>query len=274
MTHRCRGTGCTEANSRYEAHRSRQRLYGIEADFVDAAPVREHINALRQSGLGLRRIAALSGVSRSTLSELYAERPGRNTKQRVRSSIARKLLAVDSGQDSLAAAAPVDATGTHRRIQALVALGYSYTRLGAGLGLSGGNVAAMLQRQSVQARTARKVSDLYESYWDRPIAGAEGSRSRNLAQRKGWLPPMAWDDETIDDPDFEPAAAEPPQGSKVEAKRRAFLEEIEHLAGFSLPLGEVSRHLGITADAVEKQLVRLGRQDLLKRMSLNGKRAA
>lgn len=274
MVHRCHGAACREANRKYEAQRSRQRLYGIEVDRVDATPVLEHINTLRQSGLGLRRISALSGVSRSTLAELYTARPGRDTKQQVSSATARKIMALETGQDSLAAAAPVDATGSHRRIQALVALGYSYTRLGAELGMSGGNVATLLQRPSVLARTARKVSDLYESHWDRPIAGPEGIRSRNLAQSKGWLPPMAWDDETIDDPEFDPTVAEILPVSKVEAKRRAFLEEVEHLAAFNMPAGDVSRHLGITADAMEKQLVRLGRQDLWKRMSLNGKRAA
>ncbi|MDP9185088.1 MAG: hypothetical protein M3O29_05415, partial [Actinomycetota bacterium] len=58
----------------------------------------------------------------------------------------------------------------------------------------------------VQAVTARKIKAVYEELWNQPQTGndwhskASATRARNYAKAHGWLSPLAWDDETIDDP--------------------------------------------------------------------------
>lgn len=122
----------------------------------------------------------------------------------------------------------VDATGTRRRLQALMRCGYSLPVLAARLGCSRQELRRKLhERGTVTAATARAVADLYDDLWDQPPPGSSrqekcsASRSRNYARERGWPPPAAWDDDPgphfIDDPaavpsplwDAEPSA--PPQ---------------------------------------------------------------
>jgi hypothetical protein len=79
----------------------------------------------------------------------------------------------------------------------------------------------MMRRDQVTAATARAVRELYDRLWDKPppengqrerIAAA---RARNHAAQRDWAPPLAWDDDIIDDP-----AGRPAQGWKRPARSR------------------------------------------------------
>ena len=91
----------------------------------------------------------------------------------------------------------VDATGTHRRLQALVALGYTMEGVDAAVGRARGWASQVLQSRSVFLATADVVAEVYDRWCmtvpEHPWAG----RQRTIAHRNGWLPPLAWDD--IDD---------------------------------------------------------------------------
>lgn len=96
----------------------------------------------------------------------------------------------------------VDATGTRRRLQGLNAFGWSYNEIGSRLGQKGTNIGfTALKRKFVYPETAQKVKALYEelSMIPPPDTGPV-STVRSRAYRKGWLPPFAWDDDTIDNP--------------------------------------------------------------------------
>ena len=103
------------------------------------------------------------------------------------------------------------ATGTHRRIQALVATGWSQAKIGGRLGMTPANFAAMMRRDQVTAATERAARAVYDELWNRPppetgqrekIAAA---RARNYARANGWAPPLAWDEDQLDAPDGKPA---------------------------------------------------------------------
>lgn len=99
----------------------------------------------------------------------------------------------------------VDATGTKRRLQALAALGWSWTLLGGKLGMSGAGVGfTALHRGVVYPETKEKIKALYDEMSMLPAVVVVGhdkiERNKRMARRKGWLPPLAWDDEMIDDP--------------------------------------------------------------------------
>lgn len=196
VTERCRCDACREANRVYASRRNRERLaeqWGAATPrLVPADRVREHLARLREAGLGLRTVQRRSGVSRSTLSGI-AGVPSAKTRNRVTAESEARILAVQPQPDMLAGGVRVPSAPTARRLQALAALGWSLPTLAARLGWSA-SVArhrAYATRPSVQLGAARQVADLYEQ-----LSGTPGpsARIRAAAARRGWQPPLAWDD--------------------------------------------------------------------------------
>lgn len=95
----------------------------------------------------------------------------------------------------------VDATGTRRRIQALAAIGWSLAAQSQRLGWKPSTAHAVSSRSWVWPQTAEKVRGLYDEL---SMVPGPNNRARGEAARKGWLPPLAFDDESIDDPDYVP----------------------------------------------------------------------
>lgn len=95
----------------------------------------------------------------------------------------------------------VDSTGAHRRLQALACMGHDAARIARHIGLSTAAVHHLLRRKNV---LAGKLALVKKAYAD--LADVQGTswRVRQIAADKNWAPPMAWDDDTIDDPNAEP----------------------------------------------------------------------
>jgi hypothetical protein len=204
---RCRCTDCTAANTAAGRAVHRAQTFGRWRPFVDATPVREHIRALRAAGIGVEQIAMLAGISTSHVRELadpgcYGN-PGI---RKVRPETAQRVLRIRTHHANRAPRSHVSATGTRRRLQALVAVGWPHDELAARLGRSPAGLRRSMLSDAVTAQTAQDVSDLYEQLWnlsppqstDDQRAAADAARA--FAGERGWLPPLAWDD--IDtDPD-------------------------------------------------------------------------
>jgi hypothetical protein len=210
---RCRCTDCTAANTAASRTVTRERIYGRWHPYVDAGPVREHIAALRAAGIGVERIAQLAGLSTSHIRQMAEHGRGDSTTtRRVRPSTAARVLSVGIDNVSRAPRTRVDATGTRRRLQALIATGWASELLAAELGRRPNSLSRSMTGESVTVRTAQDVATLYERLWNnRPPrttseqrAAAEAAQAHAAA--RGWLPPLAWDD--IDtDPTPPPAIA-------------------------------------------------------------------
>ena len=149
----------------------------------------------------------------------------------------------------------VPAIGTHRRLQALVAIGWPQYWLAERLGLHRSWVAAKLAHQWVTPAVHARVCRLYNDLWDTPPTpktAAERNavqRARTYAARHGWTPPLSWDDDTIDNPHARP------QG--VPGKRRtsgAAVENVLWLAECGTPAEEIARRVGVSASYVETLL--------------------
>jgi hypothetical protein len=120
--------------------------------------------------------------------------------QRVRPSTATRLLSIGIADGSRAPHSRVDATGTRRRLQALIAIGWPTEVLAAQLGRHRNSLCRSMAGQSVTAHTAHEVATLYERLWNSPpprmtgeqCAASDAARAHAAAQ--GWLPPLAWDD--------------------------------------------------------------------------------
>ena len=236
----CRCDACRAANRAAASHRERQILYGRWQPYVDAGPAREHLRNLAAAGIGWRRAARLTGVSTGAVTKILYGGPGqRPPSQRIRPQTATAILAVTPSAGQLAPGALTDSTGARRRLQALVAAGWSQARLARELGMTGANFGAMLRRDQVTAGTARAVSDLYDRLWNQPPpahdqrARIAASRARSHAAQRGWAPPLAWDDDLIDDP-----AAAPAEGWERPSQR--------HSADLAEEAGELFRREGYT----------------------------
>jgi hypothetical protein len=214
---RCRCFPCAAAVREYEQNRVRQHAYGRWDNYVDATPAREHVRALMDAGMGWKRIAAAAGVASSSMWKLlYGQKKADGTQavsRRIVKANAEKLLAV---RLDLADGACVSSLGATRRIQALVALGWSQSKLAGHLDIGPANFTPLAhgRREAVTVAHDRAVRVLYEELsmrrppeaeWRDKIAAA---RSRNYAKARGWLPPLAWDDEHLDDPAYQPAVVD------------------------------------------------------------------
>ncbi|GIH95329.1 hypothetical protein ACFFMN_23490 [Planobispora siamensis] len=224
----CRCYPCAAAKSAYAINRERAIAYGTWAPFVGAEPVRQHIAALREFGIGLRIIAQAAGIQRKTLNVIVNGRADRGTPPpaRIRPRTATAILAVEPTFDLLGAKTIIDAAGTVRRLQALVTCGWSQAKLAERIGWTPSNIGTLMKAERVTVATARLVRGLYADLWD--VAPPEGnprdrgaaSRARTYAAALNWLRPAAWDDDMID---------LPPAALKEEIARQVALMDDEEL---------------------------------------------
>lgn len=206
--HRCRCDECRRVRSETDLRRAKLHAYGRWVDpYVPAEPVREHLQYLREFGLGWKRIAAISGIGNTAVESLIYGRKGGNgdpRKGEVATRVLRRkadaILAVKPDISLLAGGVTIPSRGVHRRIQALVAIGWSQSKLAERIGMEPGNFAGVMHRPQVLVSTHRAVAAMYEELWCTAPAHVVWrekiaySRSLNYAQAHRWLPPLAWDD--------------------------------------------------------------------------------
>ena len=190
------------------------RVRASGTPWADAEPVRAHVLQLRLGGASYRAIAHAAGVSPMTVHNLVNGCQARKqpAPQRMGSIQARQLLAVTP---EAAGAERRNACGSRRRLQALVALGHSPAHLAGQLGISQPRMRRLLhgQTRSISPATHATISMLYSRMWNQ-LPAERGRREQtmadaacHLAEIASWPPPMALDDDRIDDPAYRPRAA-------------------------------------------------------------------
>jgi hypothetical protein len=199
----------TKQDPRYAKRRAVLIDRGQWQPWADAAPVREHVRTLMAAGVGRSQIAARAQVPDRTVCRLLYE-----GQQKIRPAAAEKIMRVTGSEQPIGACLAA-ATGTMRRLQALAVLGWSPRLLAAELGMHTSAVRLVRdgERARIRSATAEAVTALYAKLWDRPPPEATGperiaaTKTRDHARHREWVPPMAWDDDTIDDPAGRPAGA-------------------------------------------------------------------
>jgi transcriptional regulator with XRE-family HTH domain len=97
----------------------------------------------------------------------------------------------------------VDVTGTRRRIRALARIGWSLHEVARRLGVPVQSLSRAHRHSGhVRLATAQKVAALYDELSMTP---GPSVHARCHAERQGWPPPLAWDDDDIDNPTARPA---------------------------------------------------------------------
>lgn len=200
--HRTYAKGC-DGCQRYAAWHKRLhslRLANGERTTVPIAEVRAHLDKLAAAGMTPKMIQAGGPVHRSTLAGLLYK-PGRRT---VAEPVARRILAIPVPAQP-ATPPPrshiTDPTGTLRRVQALARIGWTYRHISAAAQTSH-RLEHYAVQNSVTHETAAAIARAYDLLSMTP---GPSSRVASRAAKFGWAPPLAWDDDTIGDPNAIPA---------------------------------------------------------------------
>lgn len=277
---KCRCEPCSAARKAQDTWRRRQKAYGRYDKYVDAEPVRANVRSLMDTGMGIKTISKRAKVSTGSLTKIvygvYApiEGPhrGRNGKgdllrgpaNRVLRTTAERLYALDveSGQVAFAPGAldPRRTPSARRKVRALVALGWSMSKLGDRLGISQpGNACTLITGdRTMTSGTVDKIEALYDELSmtlpPERTPGERGSanRARNYAKAHGWLPPLALEDvadvELEDDYVDEAAVERRLAGDKTIRLRAGETAEVVRRArAQGMSMARIERDLGLNA---------------------------
>jgi hypothetical protein len=158
----------------------------------------DHIKHLRKLGFNDESIAEAAGVDKKTIGNI---RRGRSEK--IYRYVSDKIMAVppESVYERQKRKGWVPAIGAVRRLQALMANGWRYRDMSPRLGFDAATVAKNAAGW-VTPRKHEAIARLYEELWNQE--GPAGPAYRKRCMTLGYAPPMAWDDDNIDNPAAKP----------------------------------------------------------------------
>lgn len=239
--------------------RARQYLYGDL--IVPAAPVVAHMRALQGQGWTLRQIADAAQVAHSTPHALAHQELTKRT-------VAERILRVTGSPPSLSSHTLVDSTGTRRRVQALATLGWSPERIAVRAGISRGPVYRALGGGGVSVSSATAIRVAYDALWDVRATGGRCDVVAARARAAGWAPPLAWDDDTIDDPVAVPEGV-PDVGKGWRA--RISVGAVEEVLAVEplVTTRQLAERFGVGRTSIQSHLRRKGRRDILEVLNRN-----
>lgn len=182
-----------------EPHHLQARAAGVRGR-QDAADVVAHVRDLQALGWNLADVAKVAHVHVDSVVRVV--RRGR-TKLLPKTKDA--ILSVRDDQfPPDARGCNVDGTGFYRRMEALSAIGWPVRSYADRLGVRPDTIRTRRwQTRVIPAYWHRRMVPLYDELSMRP---GPNKSSIVSAKRYNWAPPLAWDDETIDDPLASPAA--------------------------------------------------------------------
>lgn len=265
------------ARSRWRNRREQLIAAGQWQPFVAAQPVRDHVNRLRAAGMPVWALEQHFGMSAHHLDHLLWGSEGSGPGKEVRTETAQMLLGYWPKLDDFPDSARIDPTGTRRRLQALQVRGFNLIAIAGKSGIAARYFQKAVNADRVTARLARAVRDVYGAWWnadpcDHEVKAWVADRTRRAAQRHGWHGPLAWDDDTIDDPAAVPqtdaAAPVATEGGNVAARwlmgeavilgRDDRREVLQHLFEWTNDTAEeIAARLDMTPEAAERQWHRM-----------------
>ncbi|MBU8834152.1 hypothetical protein [Mycolicibacterium goodii] len=248
----------------YHTFRTRQVAYGRWTPmYVDATPTRDHLEALIAMNLSFAAIGNLTGIAKDVLRGIVNGRGGYPPVEKVHRKTQERVLAVPvptmrEAYKLMLPRAQVDITGTRRRLRALMAIGYVQADLCDRIsGSTFGNRQLWSDRCNyTNAGIAARVVELFDELHLTP---GPSDRARRWAAKRGWDHPLAWDEDTIDDPNAEPyQCVLEPRTKKKERVAPDFPDIIADHRALGRTNMQIAASLGITIDALEQRLHRAG----------------
>lgn len=198
------------AHVRKQDAESAKRRYLGDGGMISNAKVRERLDHLiNERGVTARCIAERTGISETMIiAHHHGRRLGHDLTE-CRVLFERSILAARFTPDDVYL---VPSIGTHRRIQALICAGYSYTFLAERAGYKLAVFHRKLvsdARDKIRRTFALEVNALYDDLLGRDprVEGVTHHGylySQALAAKRGFVPGVCWDDDTIDNPEAMP----------------------------------------------------------------------
>jgi hypothetical protein len=158
--------------------------------YVPAHDTRARLQDLVHAHVPLRTIARAAGLSDTAVNHIVS-----GQHKRVRRNTAERVAALNLADVYDQASGLVPSVGAVRRVQALMALGWRKADL-ADQGVPAGQLVAR-SRDLIGVTRWRQVREVYDRLSMTP---GPSQAARDRAAARGYLPPLAWDEETIDDP--------------------------------------------------------------------------
>jgi hypothetical protein len=208
----CQLPECRDRFKAYHRNRYHSRAAGTWQPLVDAEPVRQHLLNLYAADFGPVRVSELANLPYATVIGFTRVHGNSNEprarKRRCTPEVAAKILAITP---DTATPGCVNATGTRRRVQALVAAGWPMSHLALRFGLSERAASSFLTQDRVYGRTAKAVAEAYQQLAGvkpekRGVSATSALRARKRAAQRRWATVAYWADrmDVIDDEHFEP----------------------------------------------------------------------
>jgi transcriptional regulator with XRE-family HTH domain len=236
--------------NRQQATAARQQ--GV--DSATLAQLRRRLETLLAAGVPAAQIVLDAGINRQTIQWILSGRAeaGVPPGYRIGWAHAARIRAIPIPA-GLHAGAPdyslVAAVGTVRRLRALVAAGHPVAELAERLGVGQETVAGLLDDRAdgVVAALARSVASMFDALQMRP---GTSQAAKKFAASRGWLPPLAWDEEALDDPE---ATAHRGGG-----KRTGFVELYTEMRMLGFSDQRIAERLGVKPASLLRQIDRYG----------------
>lgn len=241
----CDCTPCSEANRRalklykLRAHRAGGRTT------VDAVHAQKRLLELTER-MSISAAAKLTGVSHR-----HASRIIHGQHQRLSIDVHNRIMRADPRGD--VGNHFVSARGARRRLQSLVAIGWTYSKLGDELldGYGRSNLVQIIdgRRPYIHGPIDERIRRLWDDLCMTPyepqdrVSKGHATRARALAKKNGWLPPLAWDDIDFDD--------EPPASDTDAHKGDRTLEDFDWLVANGLSEEEAASRLDRQLGSIE-----------------------
>lgn len=212
--------------------------------------VQEHIKMLLAAGIAAPVIAQAAGIDTSTVNRLQGSR------EFVTDAIERAVLSVRVTPALISAGRLVPIAGARRRIEALHAMGWHQGHIAEAAGVYPKQVSKILQEEHglLAKKTHERICEAYER-----LGGTRGPSQRaiNMATRRGYALPAAWDDDQLDMPDGKPS--NPEVDRTTEAAYR--LDEFERLVEHGVQIERALATLGVARKTLEQAAWRAGRME-------------
>ncbi|MGW6557955.1 hypothetical protein [Streptomyces hydrogenans] len=187
----CRRPECVEANKRYC---KQYRLATVHAPLrVDASAAVRRLAQWANQGYSHTQIATAAKINAPEVSKLLTG------KQTAISLAHARRIQTAHGPSGAPYHAMTDAVGTIRRGRALHAIGYPIYRIAQDIPMNANDLGRllMLEPATVRQSVANGMTALYQR-----LSGTPGPSHLAVcaARRLRWESPIAWDDDSIDDP--------------------------------------------------------------------------
>lgn len=190
----CRCDLCVDVTHRYEKTLRLDLQRGVRR-LVPPDRARRHVDFLVANGMSRRSIAHAAGYNDDTGLNVMLNR------NRIRKATEERILSVTPSSER-SNKGWVPSTGTVRRIQALAMMGWSMREVSRRTGVHPDTISTIRNGKlpRVTERVYHSICDFYEEV---SMTYGGNLRSRLMAERRGWAPPLAWDN--IDNPNEEPS---------------------------------------------------------------------